>query len=174
MGSGNSKRRHGRDKPKAFIQQQHMPTTKSVPVVHPQPIESFSAEEDEIEEEQEIIEVSFHRVEITIEHREAPIDDIEPLPTFPAAHEPGFARYSTQRTPTPPNELTEMIDSLRQLFVQDRLYAARFDATRCGVCYLTYSTDMVTYREDDGCYICSTCAKVLGNNHIPMIRRQRP
>ncbi len=98
-----------------------------------------------------------------------PPQEREPAPV-PVATAP---RHISQHTPTPPSELTEFLQSLRELFVADRANGSRSDATRCGICYLTFARDELTYREEDGCYLCARCAAALGHQHIPMLRRQR-
>ncbi|HKD74606.1 MAG TPA: hypothetical protein VKB76_03895, partial [Ktedonobacterales bacterium] len=93
-----------------------------------------------------------------------------PISTGKAADEP---RYTRQRTPTPPSDLTDMLKSLRDLFVRDRSIAAQSDARRCGICYLMFAPEDVTYREDDGCYVCAGCQKALGAQRMSMLRRQK-
>jgi hypothetical protein len=93
-----------------------------------------------------------------------------PISMGKAADEP---RYTRQRTPTPPGDLTDMLKSLRDLFVRDRAIAAQSDARRCGVCYLMFAPEDVTYREDDGCYVCAGCQKALGAQRMAMLRRQK-
>ncbi len=82
-------------------------------------------------------------------------------------------KHVNQHTPTPPSELSEMFATLRALFVQDRSNAARPDAARCGVCYLTFSRDQLVYREAEGYYACPACLDGLNGTHLPMLRRQR-
>jgi len=102
------------------------------------------------------------------------------VPVSPAPHRGAHTngdghhtKHITQRTPTPPGELSEMFSTLRELFVQDRSNASRPDATRCGVCYLTFPRDQLIYREVEGYYACADCAAALNGTHLPMLRRQR-
>ncbi len=93
-----------------------------------------------------------------------------PISTGKATDEP---RYTRQRTPTPPGDLTDMLKSLRDLFARDRAIAAQPEARRCGICYLMFAPEEVTYREDDGCYVCAGCQKALGAQRMAMLRRQK-
>jgi hypothetical protein len=99
-----------------------------------------------------------------------------PVPAPKASQSNGdthSAKHTNQRTPTPPGELSEMFATLRALFVQDRANAARPDATRCGICYLTFPRDQLVYREAEGYYACPECLSGLNGTHLPMLRRQR-
>ena len=82
-------------------------------------------------------------------------------------------KHISQRTPTPPSELSEMFDTMRALFVQDRTNGSRADAARCGICYLTFSRDQLVYRETEGFYACPECQTALNNGSLPMLRKQR-
>lgn len=70
-------------------------------------------------------------------------------------------------------DFDEMITSLRELFAHDRYVASQSDSTRCGICYLYFMVSELHYREDDGFYVCPTCERTLGKQHLPMLRRQQ-
>ena len=80
---------------------------------------------------------------------------------------------STSRGYSGSFDFDNLIDSLRELFAQDRLVASQQESTRCGICYLHFTVSSLTYREEEGFYICQGCERGLGNNKIPMIRRQQ-
>ena len=105
----------------------------------------------------------------TVPPAEEPPAQEKPLPM----HGMKTARHTAQNTPTPRGDLTYMLDTLRQLFVHDRMVGARPDATRCGICYLMFTPDEVVYREDEGFYACVNCAGALGPQRLPMLRRQK-
>lgn len=69
-------------------------------------------------------------------------------------------------------ELEHLIQSLHDLFERDRQVASQHTATRCGICYLYFSVDALSYR-DGGFYICEACERALGNQHITMLRNQQ-
>lgn len=69
-------------------------------------------------------------------------------------------------------DFENMIASLHDLFEQDRQIASQGDSTRCGICYLYYKISELTYRED-GYYICNGCEQTLGNQSLPMLRKQQ-
>jgi hypothetical protein len=87
--------------------------------------------------------------------------------------DPFSPKHVTQRTPTPPSELSDMFATLRDLFVHDRANAARADAARCGICYLTFPREQLVYREAEGYYACQECVAGMNGTHLPMLRRQR-
>ncbi len=66
-----------------------------------------------------------------------------------------------------------LIDSLRDLFARDRVVASQGDVARCGVCYLHFPTDELTFRDEEGFYVCESCARALGTTRVPMLRRQQ-
>ncbi len=66
-----------------------------------------------------------------------------------------------------------LIDSLRDVFVQDRSIASQGGTTRCGICYLHFPIAELEYREDEGYYVCTRCARSLGHTRLPMVRRQQ-
>jgi hypothetical protein len=70
-------------------------------------------------------------------------------------------------------DFDEMIASLRELFAHDRQVASQAENKRCGICYLYYTPAELTYREEEGFYICSSCMRTLGKQNLPMIRRQQ-
>jgi hypothetical protein len=70
-------------------------------------------------------------------------------------------------------EVESLIASLKELFAQDRQVASQQDSTRCGICYLHFMVTELTYREEEGFYVCTGCERALGKNVIPMLRRQQ-
>lgn len=84
---------------------------------------------------------------------------------------------STPREPFRPEsrgEVGSLIDSLHELFSQDRAVASQGDSARCGICYLHFPLTSLEYREAEGFYVCATCKRALGHNQLMMIRRQQP
>jgi len=84
---------------------------------------------------------------------------------------------STPREPFRPEsrgEVGSLIDSLHELFSQDRAAASQGDSARCGICYLHFPLTALEYREAEGFYVCATCKRALGHNPLMMIRRQQP
>ena len=77
------------------------------------------------------------------------------------------------RSSSGPSELENLIVSLKELFALDRQTASQADSTRCGVCYLHFTVSELTYREEEGFYVCQGCERALGKNVIPMLRRQQ-
>ncbi|MBA3825320.1 MAG: hypothetical protein H0X24_15655 [Ktedonobacterales bacterium] len=99
-----------------------------------------------------------------------------PLSGHPNGHLPvegKSTKHITQRTATPPGELSEMFETLRALFVRDRTNGSRPDAARCGICYLTFAREELTYHEEAGFYACPDCQQALQARGIAMLRRQR-
>ena len=80
---------------------------------------------------------------------------------------------STSRSYSGSFDFDNLIASLRELFVQDRQVSSQQDSTRCGICYLHASISSLTYREEEGFYVCQGCERTLSKNKIPMIRRQQ-
>lgn len=70
-------------------------------------------------------------------------------------------------------EVGPLIDSLHDLFAQDRTVASQGGTTRCGICYLHFPLAELEYREEEGYYVCSRCARSLGHTPLPMVRRQQ-
>lgn len=66
-----------------------------------------------------------------------------------------------------------LIDSLHDLFAQDRTVASQGNATRCGICYLHYPLSELEYREAEGYYVCVVCKRALGPTQLMMVRRQQ-
>jgi hypothetical protein len=66
-----------------------------------------------------------------------------------------------------------LIDSLRTLFADNRAVASQGGVARCGICYLYFRSGDLTYREQEGFYVCASCASALGATHLPMVRRQQ-
>jgi Pyruvate/2-oxoacid:ferredoxin oxidoreductase delta subunit len=69
-------------------------------------------------------------------------------------------------------DFEQMIQSLRELFEQDRQTASQSDSTRCGICYLYYPVSELQYR-DEGFYLCKGCEQALGKHTLPMLRHQQ-
>ncbi|MDQ6660680.1 MAG: hypothetical protein M3Z24_06905 [Chloroflexota bacterium] len=65
-----------------------------------------------------------------------------------------------------------MLESLHELFEHDRQVASQPDSTRCGICYLHFTTTELYYREE-GFYVCSGCEQALSKQRIQMIRQQQ-
>jgi hypothetical protein len=66
-----------------------------------------------------------------------------------------------------------LIDSLHELFTQDRSVASQGGASRCGLCYLHFPVSALVYREAEGFYVCENCARSLGIARVDMVRRQQ-
>lgn len=71
-------------------------------------------------------------------------------------------------------EVGELIDTLHELFAQDRAMASQGSSARCGICYLHFPLSALEYREAEGFYVCVGCKRALGHNPLMMIRRQQP
>jgi hypothetical protein len=69
-------------------------------------------------------------------------------------------------------DFEQMIQSLRDLFEQDRQTASQSDSTRCGICYLHFPVSELQYREE-GFYLCKGCEHTLGRHSLPMLRHQQ-
>ena len=80
---------------------------------------------------------------------------------------------STSRSYTGSSDFESLIASLRELFAQDRQVASQQEGTRCGICYLHFTVSSLTYREEEGFYVCQGCERSLGKHKLPMIRRQQ-
>ena len=70
-------------------------------------------------------------------------------------------------------EVESLISSLKELFARDRQVASQQDSTRCGICYLYFTVSELTYREEEGFYVCQGCERALSKNVVPMLRRQQ-
>jgi len=84
---------------------------------------------------------------------------------------------STPREPFRPEsrgEVGSLIDSLHEIFAQDRAVASQGESARCGICYLHFPLAALEYREAEGFYVCAGCKRALGHNPLMMIRRQQP
>ena len=80
---------------------------------------------------------------------------------------------STSRSYSGSIEFENLITSLRELFAQDRQVASQQDSTRFCICYLHSTVSSLTYREEEGFYVCQGCERGLGKYKLPMIRRQQ-
>ncbi|WP_069805814.1 MULTISPECIES: hypothetical protein [Thermogemmatispora] len=69
-------------------------------------------------------------------------------------------------------DLNGLIAELRALFERDRQIASQPDSTRCGICYLHYRLSELRWREE-GFYICRECERLLGQQPMPMLRKQQ-
>ncbi|HEU5348959.1 MAG TPA: hypothetical protein VFU63_10155 [Ktedonobacterales bacterium] len=84
---------------------------------------------------------------------------------------------TTPRESTRPESRGEMgplIDSLHELFAQDRMVASQGDVTRCGICYLHFPLSALEHRGAEGFYVCAGCKRTLGHQQLMMVRRQQP
>lgn len=70
-------------------------------------------------------------------------------------------------------EVGPLIDSLHDVFIQDRSVASQGGTTRCGICYLHFPIAELEYRDAEGYYVCARCARALGHTRLPMVRRQQ-
>jgi hypothetical protein len=70
-------------------------------------------------------------------------------------------------------EVGALIDDLKAIFQHDRATASATGGTRCGICYLHFALDALEYRDDEGYYVCASCAQALGAARLPMVRRQK-
>ena len=66
-----------------------------------------------------------------------------------------------------------LIDSLHELFERDRAVASQGGTARCGICYLHFRLSDLHYREEEGFYVCTNCARALGHGRVMMVRRQQ-
>ena len=80
---------------------------------------------------------------------------------------------STSRSYSGSFDFDNLIVSLHELFALDRQVASQQDSTRCGICYLHFTVSSLTYREEEGFYVCQGCQRSLGKYTLPMIRRQQ-
>ncbi len=70
------------------------------------------------------------------------------------------------------SEFDQLIQSLHELFERDRQMASQQDTTRCGICYLYFAVNDLSYREE-GFYVCPACEHALGRQQITMLRKQQ-
>jgi hypothetical protein len=70
-------------------------------------------------------------------------------------------------------DIGELIDSLHEAFERDRSIASQGDSARCGICYLHYFLSELQYRDEEGYYVCASCARALSHTRILMVRRQQ-
>jgi hypothetical protein len=70
-------------------------------------------------------------------------------------------------------DIGQLIDSLRALFERDRGIASQSDTTRCGICYLHFHAAELYYREEEGFYVCPSCARAMAQSRLMMVRRQQ-
>lgn len=98
-------------------------------------------------------------------------------PAAPAAHL-SEADEDGDRAPAAPREdvrgaVGGLIDSLHDLFAHDRSIASQGGISRCGICYLHFPANELTYREAEGFYVCDSCGHALGVARVTMVRRQQ-
>jgi hypothetical protein len=70
-------------------------------------------------------------------------------------------------------DIGPLIDDLKAVFERDRTIASQGASARCGICYLHFNLSDLEYREAEGHYVCSACARALGTSHVAMVRRQQ-
>jgi hypothetical protein len=70
-------------------------------------------------------------------------------------------------------DIGQLIDSLHALFERDRGIASQSDTARCGICYLHFYAAELQYREEEGFYVCLSCARALAQSRLMMVRRQQ-
>ena len=70
-------------------------------------------------------------------------------------------------------EVGPLIDTLHEIFAQDRAMASRGDSARCGICYLHFPLAALEHREREGFYVCEGCKRLLGHQRLMMVRRQQ-
>jgi hypothetical protein len=70
-------------------------------------------------------------------------------------------------------DIGQLIDSLHALFERDRGIASQSDSTRCGICYLHFYAAELHYRDEEGFYVCASCARTLAQSRLMMVRRQQ-
>lgn len=85
---------------------------------------------------------------------------------------PVLGAAGIERSYAGPFDFEQLIQSLRELFEEDRQIASQPDATRCGICYLYYPVSQLHYREE-GLYMCERCEQALGKQTMPVIRKQQ-
>ncbi len=98
-------------------------------------------------------------------------------PAAPAAHlneteEDGVSAQATPREDVR-GAVGGLIDTLHDLFAHDRSIASQGGISRCGICYLHYPANELTYREAEGFYVCESCGHALGAGRVMMVRRQQ-
>ena len=71
-------------------------------------------------------------------------------------------------------QVGSLVDTLHEIFAQDRTVASQGESARCGICYLHFPLAALEYREAEGFYVCAGCKRALGHNPSMMIRRQQP
>ena len=101
-------------------------------------------------------------------------DDAQPESGTPDTEFDGY-RHS-QHEPVRPEtrgEVGPLIAALHEVFERDRGIASQGGSARCGICYLHYPLSELVYRDDEGYYVCATCAKALGHAQVFMVRRQQ-
>ncbi|HLX40146.1 MAG TPA: hypothetical protein VKR42_06415 [Ktedonobacteraceae bacterium] len=91
----------------------------------------------------------------------------------------GYASYTAQSSHFGQSghagsfDFEAMLVSLHDLFDHDRQIASLQEARRCGICYLHFMVSELHYREEEGLYVCESCDKAAGKQHLPMLRRQQ-
>ncbi len=74
---------------------------------------------------------------------------------------------STPREPFRPEsrgEVGSLIDSLHEIFAQDRAVASHGEARAAGYAIYISPSHALEYREAEGFYICAGCKRALGHN----------
>jgi hypothetical protein len=85
---------------------------------------------------------------------------------------PPLGSIVTERSYTGTFDFEQMLQSLHDLFEQDRQIASQPDSTRCGICYLYYPVSQLHYREE-GLYMCPRCEQAMGHQSMPVVRKQQ-
>jgi len=85
---------------------------------------------------------------------------------------PPIGTTGVERGHTGTFDFEQMLQSLHDLFEQDRQIASQPDASRCGICYLYFPVSELHYR-DEGLYMCQRCERALGKQAMPVIRKQQ-
>jgi hypothetical protein len=90
-------------------------------------------------------------------------------------HEPGGGNESAAPVENRDvrGDIGQLIDALHAIFERDRGIASQSDTTRCGICYLHFHAAELHYREEEGFYICLSCARALAQSRLMMVRRQQ-
>ncbi len=123
---------------------------------------------------------SEHRIESTNAASDYDSGESDGTGTVPSSWRIERLNGGTDLTPREPfrpesrGEVGPLIDSLREIFAQDRAVASQGDSARCGICYLHFPLSALEYREAEGFYVCAGCKRALGHNPLLMIRRQQP
>ena len=109
---------------------------------------------------------SAHNGNSALTRREARLSDT--TGTLPSLQVIGPEQSTSQNA----SDFEQMVQSLHDLFEQDRQIASHTDVTRCGICYLHFHVNELQYR-DEGFYVCANCAHSLGHQRVTIVRKQQ-